>query len=299
MPKLFLSCLLAVWAHALFAQQDPLYAQYFNNPILLNPAYTGSQSNWQNVIGYRSQWGGFEGNPKSLSFSSHMPLVNNKVGLGLVFVQDKIGEITNTSVNFNYSYKIEKDLHSIHFGLSTGFTRYSVDAGDLTLYDVTDPNFKSFNETQFNTGAGIMFRSDKYIVGLSVPRILPSRISAGEHSLQVYQQHFYLYGGYVFYMNERWRFRPALLLKGTKGAPISADLNFNFVLDDKYTAGLLTRNGNTFGILLQGKIKEYRLGYVFEVPAGRSVGQRFTSHEITLTMSLPVLSSHEPSFSNF
>jgi hypothetical protein len=25
------------------AQQDPLYAQYINNPILLNPAYAGTQ----------------------------------------------------------------------------------------------------------------------------------------------------------------------------------------------------------------------------------------------------------------
>jgi len=29
------------------AQQDPLYAQYLNNPIVLNPAYAGSNQMWQ------------------------------------------------------------------------------------------------------------------------------------------------------------------------------------------------------------------------------------------------------------
>jgi type IX secretion system PorP/SprF family membrane protein len=129
---LTLLCLLRISLIA-YGQQDPLYAQYFNNPILLNPAYTGAQNNWQNIAGYRSQWSGFEGNPTTFSFSSHMPLSGNKIGLGLIFVQDKIGETKNTAVNFNYSYRIEKNTRSIHFGLSTGIVRYSVDPGMVNL----------------------------------------------------------------------------------------------------------------------------------------------------------------------
>lgn len=33
--------LLLVSTHTGFCQQDPLYAQYINNPFVLNPAYAG------------------------------------------------------------------------------------------------------------------------------------------------------------------------------------------------------------------------------------------------------------------
>ena len=42
------------------------------------------------------QWAGFDGNPTTFNFSSHLSLADNKVGLGLIAVQDKIGEGTST-----------------------------------------------------------------------------------------------------------------------------------------------------------------------------------------------------------
>jgi type IX secretion system PorP/SprF family membrane protein len=144
-----------------------------------------------------------------------------------------------------------------------------------------------------------MVRSDKYVIGLSVPRILPSNVTSGPTDIEIYGQHFYFFGGYNFYLKDRVRLRPATLIRATNGAPVSVDLNTNFVIDDKYTVGLLTRNLNTFGALVQAKFKEYRFGYVFELPTNKSVGQNFTSHEITLSVSIPVFPSHEPSFSNF
>lgn len=41
MKKLFLTAILLVAYLIGESQQDPIYAQYLNNPVLLNPAYTG------------------------------------------------------------------------------------------------------------------------------------------------------------------------------------------------------------------------------------------------------------------
>jgi type IX secretion system PorP/SprF family membrane protein len=297
--KLFTFFFLCCLAHPLLAQQDPLYANYLNSPIVFNPAYTGPQRNWQNVLGYRSQWRGFDGNPTTIHFASHASLVQNRVGLGLIVVQDNIGESKNTEVNLSYAYKIENDNQSFHFGLSTGITRYSIDGSMIKVQDNTDPNFISTNTTKFNTGVGAMLKSERYIIGLSIPRLLPAKIKSGSQSMEIYQPHYYLFGAYVVSLNERAQLKPAALLKATEGAPVSLDVNFNVIIDDAYTVGALTRNLNTYGLLLQAKLKNYRLGYVFEMPTNKSVGQRFSSHEITLSIAIPVLDFHTSSFQNF
>ena len=290
-----------MWSLPGYAQQDPLYAQYMNNPLLLNPAYAGSNQMWQTTAGYRTQWSGFDGNPTTMNFSSHLSMVDNKLGLGLSVIQDKIAEVKNTEFNLNYSYRIEViENQYLFFGLSTGMMRYNSDPGLLNLQRKDDPACGYTNEFQFNTGAGIMLKGDQYIIGMSVPKLIPSKITHADNTIQVYNQHFYLFGSYIHYFNERIQLKPSLLFKATKAAPISVDVNVNVVIDQSYTVGILTRNLNTLGLLAQIRMKQYRLGYVFEMPTNQSVGQPFSSHEISLTYSLPFLDFHDRSmFSNF
>lgn len=300
MKKLF-APLLLLFSAAGYSQQDPLYAQYLNNPILLNPAYAGSNQLWQTTAGYRSQWSGFDGNPTTLNFSSHLSVVNNKVGVGLNAIQDKIGEVKNTEFILNYSYRLEvKENKYLYFGLSTGMVRYNSDPGLLNLQVKNDPAFTYTNEFQFNTGVGLMIKTEQYMIGFSVPKLIPTSITEAGSTVQIYNQHYYLFGVFTHNFNERLMLKPALLLKGTSRAPLSVDVNVNVVIDQNYTFGLLTRNLNTFGLLAQLKMKQLKFGYVFEMPANQSVGQRFSSHEISLTYSLPFLEFHDRSmFSNF
>src|SRR5215813_11780961 len=80
----------------LHAQQDPLYSQYFNNPMLINPAFAGSTERLYAGVAYRTQWAGVEGAPQTFSMNSHIGLMNNNVGLGMIAVQDQIGDVKNT-----------------------------------------------------------------------------------------------------------------------------------------------------------------------------------------------------------
>ena len=51
------------------AQQDPLYSQYFNNPMLINPAFAGSNERLYSGLAYRAQWAGIEGGPATFNFN--------------------------------------------------------------------------------------------------------------------------------------------------------------------------------------------------------------------------------------
>jgi len=284
-----------------FSQQDPIYSQYLLNPIVINPAYAGLNNNLTVLAGYRTQWTGFDGQPQTLNATAHTSIVNNKVGIGIVFMNDRIGNVTNTETNAAFSYKLNLNKTTFSFGMQAGFQSYRTDYSALNLFDAGDNAFTGVERgTRINMGAGAVLKSEKLFLGLSVPRLLPSTFENGGQEFELYNQHFYLAGAYMHYVNEHIRLKPAVLVRGVKGAPASVDLAFNVNFNGMHTAGLFTRNFNTYGILLQTMLKEqYRFGYVFEVPTNKSVGTQFLTHEITLGIQLSVFSFHERSISNF
>lgn len=284
-----------------FAQQDPLYSQYLVNPLLINPAYTGLNNNFNAMAGYRTQWAGFDGHPQTLTVSSHTSLVNNKAGAGFSLIQDQIGVTTTTEFSASFAYKLMLEEKTFSFGMQGGLQNFRADYSKLTLSDPTDLAFSGAERaTRINLGAGAILQSEKYLIGISIPRLLPSSLENGGQEFELYSQHFYLFGAYIHYLNEHIRLKPSFLLRGVKGAPASIDLAFNFNINAIHTAGLFTRNFNTYGVLLQTLLgKKYRFGYVFELPTNKSVGAQFTTHEITLGIVLPVFDFHDRSVKNF
>ncbi len=283
------------------AQIDPLYAQYLNNPMLINPAYAGLNNNLNASISYRKQWAGFEGSPTTFNVNGHTSLLDNRMGVGVMLVRDNIGVNSNTEVHGTYAYRLDLDQKYLSFGLQAGFISYRGNYDELNPWDRTDPVFLDVqNITKPSFGAGLILHSDRYFIGLSIPRMLKASVTVDEIEAQLYSQHFYAMGAYVFYLNEHIRLKPSVLLKSVKGSPISTDVNFSATFEEKVTAGVYTRNLNAYGIM--GQIKfggSYRFGYAFEVPAGNSVGARFTTHELSFGLNLALLRFHSDSITNF
>jgi type IX secretion system PorP/SprF family membrane protein len=281
-----------------FAQQDPLYSQYINNPFVLNPAYAGLTNNLNLSLSYRNQWAGYEGSPKTLNANGHLSLVNNKMGLGLMIVSDRIGNHKTNEVMAAYSYRISLTPDKLlSFGLQAGITNFQLDNSKATPYDATDPLYQGkVNEIKPTIGFGVILKSDRFFASVSVPRMLKSAadIDAGQTSL--YTQHYYAMGSYLFFLTERIRFKPAALLKMVSGAPLSIDVNASLIVYENYQVGLLTRNFNTHGIFLMALLKDtFRVGYVFEIPTASSVGTNFTTHEVTLGFRMKLFSFHNNS----
>lgn len=284
-----------------YGQQDPVYSQYLNNPVLINPAYTGLNNRLNAVAGYRLQWAGFDGSPTTLNFSTHSSLVQNKAGAGLVVVEDRIGDARVTEAGATFAYKIEVSKERyLSFGMQSGIIQYRNNLFRLDPKDPGDPFISFINETKFNLGAGLMLMSERFLVGLSLPRLMPTRINPdGTRDIEVYNRTLYLLGAYVVYLTPAVRLKPSVLLRTAANTPLSADLNFNLNLEGNYTLGVFTRNFGVYGFLAQMNVKHYRFGYVFEVPVQNSVGARFTSHEFSVGMALSALSFHSRMKSNF
>lgn len=280
------------------AQQDPLYSQYISNPFVINPAYAGLTNNLSFSLNYRNQWAGFEGSPKTINFNGHISLRNNQMGAGLMVVSDQIGNSKITEVFGSYSYRINlTDDKILSFGLQAGMANYQIDNSKVNPFHKDDDLFLgNFSETKPSFGFGAILKNDKFMVGLSVPRMLRSTLETQGQQATLYTQHYYLLGSYLLFVSEHIRFKPATMIKMVSGAPLSMDLNASFILHENYQAGLLTRNFNTYGLFLQALFKDtFRIGYVFEVPTGSSVAANFSTHEICIGYRLNAFSFHRNS----
>ena len=105
---------------SLYAQQDPLYSQYMLNPLVINPAYSGLNNNFNAMVGYRTQWAGLEGQPQTLNASVHTSLVNNKVGAGILVINDRIGNTNSTEAHATFAYKLNFEQSTFSFGMQAG-----------------------------------------------------------------------------------------------------------------------------------------------------------------------------------
>ncbi|HZY81945.1 MAG TPA: type IX secretion system membrane protein PorP/SprF [Cyclobacteriaceae bacterium] len=300
MRKLLL-IILVVAAQNAVAQQDPLYAQYLTNPLLFNPAYAGLNNALNASLSFRNQWTGYEGSPTTVNLNGHMSLVDNKVGIGGMVIRDALGPTKNTEAHLLASYKIKFNStkqYQLSFGMQAGMISSVNNYSKLRLDNPSDPSFsQNMNFTWPNIGFGAILMGEKFLLGVSVPRMLKGKTEDGG---VVYNQHMYLFTSYVHYLGTRLRLKPSLLVRGVSGGPLSADVNVNINIDTKYTAGVFVRNFNTYGALFQMWVRDkLRLGYAVELPAGNSVGANFTSHEVTIGIKTAVLNIHERSYSEF
>lgn len=295
MKKILLTVLVAISFFGVQGQVDPLYAQYMNNPLLINPAYSGFSSDLNASVSFRKQWAGFDGAPETLTATGHTSVNDNKMGIGIFISQDKIGVNRNTEATGSFSYRLALKKTSFSFGMQTGFINFRNDFSKLNPQDPSAPEFASnVNDTKFTLGAGALLTGERFFVGLSVPRMLKSRVRFGETETSVYEQHFYATGAYLFILSPQVKFKPTVLIKAVQGAPLSIDYNASFTFDDRYSVGAFTRNLQAYGVIGQLRLDEkYRIGYTFEVPTDNSVGSRFVTHEVMLGVNLSVFNFHD------
>ena len=275
-----------------YGQQDPLYSQYLNTPIVLNPAYTGINDVFSASAGYRSQWNGLEGSPTTISMTAHSSFLDNKLGGGLVIIRDEVGITVNTQINLAGSYKIEFGDNIFSFGMQFGVNSFKDNNGDLLVRDPNDALFtgsQSFTKTNF--GAGAVLKGSNYFVGLSVPRLMNSKDEVNNVSTELYSRHYYLGLGYVFVLNTSLSLKTSALIKAVADSPASIDFSSSLLFLDKYSAGLMTRNINTFGLILGARLNDnLKFNYTFELPTNKSVGTSFSTHEIGLILDLDLFS---------
>jgi len=272
------------------AQQDPQYTQYMYNMNVVNPAYAGSRGTLSLGLLGRTQWTSVDGAPKTFTFDAHAP-VGKKVGVGLSIISDEIGPAKEQNIYGDVSYTLTTSGEGrLAFGLKAGVTLLDVNLLDATLPESStgnDPVFdENINDAFPNFGAGVYYYTNKWYAGFSVPNILKSEHMDKDNinTKAAEEVHYFLTGGYVFDLSSTLKFKPSLMFKGVAGAPVSVDINANFLMYDRFEVGASYRIEDSVSLLFNfGVTPDFRIGYAYDYTISEfSNSNTAGSHEIIL-----------------
>jgi len=270
------------------AQQEILYTQYMFSQLAVNPAYAGNDDGLSVTALSRKQWFGLQGSPTSYSligqalvnnkksecrtFGSDnkrlVPLDNKEVGLGVILFSDQVG-VSNTFISsVAYSFKIKFSSEKrLSIGLQASMLNYRQLLTQLDNPNANDPIFQdNFQTSKFNFGTGVFYESDRYYVGLSVPQVLENSLNPNSKSDKTLRQYFFT-GGYVFYLNRFYKFKPTIMTRYTEGLPAQFDLNANLLYRDILWLGCSYRYTNSVNMNVEVLLSNnFRMGFAYDYP---------------------------------
>ncbi|MBS2213836.1 type IX secretion system membrane protein PorP/SprF [Carboxylicivirga mesophila] len=282
-----LSCLLLPCD--LFAQSDLISSQYMNSQLMINPAYAGVRNAFSVNALSRQQWMGIRNAPTTYAINMHSPLNKRMASVGASVLHYQSGPVQHNELTAAYSYLLRLNHQMfISLGISAQVNHYNVGLRDLDVIEDNDPSFQNNLDNAFkpNFGAGIFIYSPQFYFGVSVPKILNSRLSLEDTGGVVLEQvtSAYIASGYAFSVSKEVILKPSLLGRYRPSATSSFDVNMQMMYKNLFWIGASYRLNNTLAALLNVQVTEtLAVGYSYDFAVGDKVNFGVGSHEISLT----------------
>lgn len=277
-------------------------SQYMIHQPFINPAAIGSYNSLNGAALYKQQWVGLEGAPSIQAINVNSPLGTTNGNAGFSVVRDQIGVNNRIDISGTYAYNLSIGKKS---KLALGLTGMAVlnqsNFAEATVNDENDPLFA--NNTQMkvlpNFQYGMYYYTNKFYVGLSLPKLLLNSVSADSNnittastSFDFAQMHYYLNAGYRFDLNENLDLNISTLLKQVSGAPFQFDLNAQVVFSEKLGIGLSYRSSSEIAGILSYQITDmFKMAYSYDFAlASKNLdlgAYHSGSHEIMLLFRVP------------
>lgn len=148
---------------------------------LTNPAHVERDSNFQFVFLNRDQWNGVQSAPKSQVIGASIPLSQTS-NIGTNIFRNAAGVSEKFSFDIFYNYNIRLNEANLRLGILASmqqerrdFTKESILLNDPLSSDALLAE-GIYNYSSFNTGIGLLYEKGNYNLGISIPRLLPTRL---------------------------------------------------------------------------------------------------------------------------
>ncbi len=274
------------------AQYDAMFTQYMFNEMFINPGYAGSKEAMAVTATHRQQWVNFPGRPVTTTFSLHGPLMGNKMGLGLSFLNENVGVLNRNLIYLSYAYRLKLGPGQLSFGLQGGIHNQlnrlselkTTDGGDMQLVQNT-PNLISPN-----FGFGIYYYTPKFYAGISIPRMIDDNViinSVGDvvQNTKITPQkfHYYLTVGRMFTFNDNLKLKAQAMITAVQNAPLLFNINANLLIKNLIWAGVSYRSFADLSALVGVQITpHFVFSYSYDFPLTQVQNYTSGSHEFAL-----------------
>lgn len=303
MKKITTIILFVFVAQTLLAQQEGLFTQNYLNPYLFNPAASGTRSVIESDLGFRQQWAGFDGAPRTFFASAHSQIRvkkrNNQVlqelnsrqsfyatpevttGLnkhvigGRVFI-DQMGPFMKSSLGGSYAFHFPLiDAVSMSFGLSAGLSSFGINTSKIKLYEQSDAAYTTFvgngiNFNFFDMQAGTHIYNKYFELGYSMTQIIQNQhtsknIATGSR----FERHHFSYFTAHIDFNETWTVSPTFFMRNVLHSPVNLEAMVRVQYQRMAWLGIGYRNTKTVTITAGANVgRKFRVGYSFDTGIG-------------------------------
>jgi type IX secretion system PorP/SprF family membrane protein len=290
MRKLIIITLGIFMAVQVSAQQLSMYSQYYWNDYVINPGFTGIKNAPRVQFGYRNQWSGFQGSPKTYTVGGHVGLNKQNMGLGgMIFSDDQGGAIRQNGVMLNYSYQLKLNQNSgLSFGVAGILNQYGFNGSQIQ--NINPDATLQANVTQLtpDMNFGVVYHlNNQLFIGIAANQLVQSRLNkfnTGGVNLSENQliRHYNFSASYVKELNPKLDIEPYVLLRSTFiKAPqleLGGKVNYN-----KLVFGGLNYRSNESVIGLVGvNYQNFMLAYSYDFTLSAIRNYSSGSHEILL-----------------
>ena len=295
--RIAIALLLVLGFKAINAQYDAMFTQYMFNEMFINPAYSGSKEAMSATLLHRQQWVSFPGRPVTTSFSLHGPVQDNKMGLGLSILSEKVGVLNRNLIYGSYAYRLKiREGGTLAMGLMAGLDNQRNRLATLKVSNdnsaPSDPQFMQNTPHAMapNFGAGLYYSTSRLYAGISIPRMIDNTIKFNPNGALVKTTRvaadrftYYIMGGYLFDLNADLKLRANAMIKAVKNAPAQLDLGANFLMQETIWAGLSYRSNSSLSLLLGYQAsKQFLVCYSYDYGLNKIQNYSQGSHEIVV-----------------
>ncbi len=217
----FVHIIILIWSFQSLFAQDPVLTQFYAVPVLMNPAFAGSEGNFRLGLGYRDQATKSNYKLKTVYAFGDNWVESINSGIGLSFLNQK-EELTNYNfiqINLHYSYHLKLSENWTFFpGIAFGIGYKDFRFGGLLFEDqidlaggndpvTSDPIYDHIAENVFFMDlavGGILYAENAWF-GFSLKHLTTPDISFVENEILPLAMHMSLHGGYQISLSNRGR----------------------------------------------------------------------------------------------
>lgn len=281
--------------YAVTPEMQGIFTQYYINPVLLNPAFTGISGKYNLFVNYRSNWSNFPGSPKAYTLNYNGPAYD-KIGIGALLHSENFGVSNRLRGQLSYAYRFGSDDLKMSLGVSTDYVNYRLNSQALTdgQYDPNDPVILDNVDGQKFFAASIGFYAEykhKVFFGLALPNVVTTRLGElveGQNN-ETSTSYIATVGTWLEVKDYQLTLEPSLYIKKIGDIPLMFDLNLLATfLDDRLYAGSTFSYGagNRFGFMIGARVNNFRFYYSYDVSYQSFQTYNNGSHELTLAFDL-------------
>lgn len=159
-----------------------MFSQFFNAPLHINSAFTGTVAYPNFAASYRQQWPNLNKTYETYAITYDQHIRKKNLGVGLLLLTDNLaaGTIRQTRAKglISYDLRLNRDWQ-LKFGTGVSFVQNTLDWDRLVFFDQLDERFGAVNPTNevrppnlsngfLDIDMGMLLFTPRYYIGVSL-----------------------------------------------------------------------------------------------------------------------------------